>query len=143
VDEKPVEPAPLPYQLRKIEALSTEGAEEKTVEMTIQLGAPRGEVMGINGKAHHTMLEGRIGETQIWNLVNNTDFAHPFHVHGYFFQVLDASRIPEWKDTVNLPAKSSMRIAIRFDDRPGVWMVHCHILDHADGGMMAHLRVTQ
>ena len=33
------------------------------------------------------------------------------------------------------------RVAVRFDDRPGVWMYHCHILDHAEVGMMGHLIV--
>ena len=102
-------------------------------------------VMGINGVPHgpnSRPIEARIGETHVWTLVNDTDFAHPFHLHGYFFQVLDDSRVPEWKDTVDLPAHSMLRIAIHFDERPGMWMFHCHILDHAEVGMMGHLHVT-
>ncbi len=99
--------------------------------------------MGFNGVAyeHAQPLEARLGETQVWNLVNDTDFAHPFHLHGYFFQVLDDTRVPEWKDTVNVPSKSAMKIAVKFDERPGMWMYHCHILEHADAGMMGHLHV--
>jgi FtsP/CotA-like multicopper oxidase with cupredoxin domain len=63
-------------------------------------------------------------------------------LHGYFFQVLDEARVLEWKDTVNVPAKSELEIAIEFDERPGVWMYHCHILDHAEAGMMGHLHVS-
>jgi FtsP/CotA-like multicopper oxidase with cupredoxin domain len=37
--------------------------------------------------------------------------------------------------------KSTVRIAIDFDERPGLWMYHCHILDHAEVGMMGHLQV--
>jgi hypothetical protein len=37
---------------------------------------------------------------------------------------------------VDVPAKSEVSIAMKFDARPGVWMLHCHILDHADVGMM-------
>jgi FtsP/CotA-like multicopper oxidase with cupredoxin domain len=55
--------------------------------------------------------------------------------------VLDDSRVPEWKDTVDVPTKSELRIAIAFDERPGMWMFHCHILDHAEVGMMGHLHV--
>jgi FtsP/CotA-like multicopper oxidase with cupredoxin domain len=83
----------------------------------------------------------RIGEKHVWTLVNNSDFDHPFHLHGYFFQVLGDDRTPEWKDTVNVPVKSQLRIAIDFDERPGLWMFHCHILDHAEVGMMGHLQV--
>ena len=74
-------------------------------------------------------------------MTNNSVFDHPFHLHGYSFQVLDDRRIPEWKDTINVPVKSTVRIAVRFDDRPGMWMFHCHILDHADVGMMGHIHV--
>src|SRR5882672_9285570 len=49
--------------------------------------------------------------------------------------------VPHWKDTVDVPARSRLEIAIRFDERPGVWMYHCHILDHADAGMMGHIHV--
>jgi FtsP/CotA-like multicopper oxidase with cupredoxin domain len=30
---------------------------------------------------------------------------------------------------------------VKFDDRPGMWMFHCHLLDHAEAGMMAALMV--
>jgi FtsP/CotA-like multicopper oxidase with cupredoxin domain len=72
---------------------------------------------------------------------NDTDFAHPFHLHGFFFQVLDDTRVPEWKDTVDVPSKTELKLAVTFDDRPGMWMYHCHILDHAEIGMMGHLHV--
>ena len=83
------------------------------------------------------------------NVTNEIDFAHPFHLHGFFFQVLsltDASGASlagprEWLDTADVPAKGKMSLAVRFDDRPGMWMFHCHILDHADAGMMGMLQL--
>ena len=36
-----------------------------------------------------------------------------------------------------MPAQELRRIAVHFDERPGMWMFHCHILDHAEAGMMA------
>ena len=103
----------------------------------------RSVVMGFNGVPYERAqpLEARLGETQVWKLVNDTDFAHPFHLHGYFFQVLDAARVPEWKDTISVASKSELAIAVKFDERPGMWMYHCHILDHAEIGMMGHLHV--
>jgi FtsP/CotA-like multicopper oxidase with cupredoxin domain len=135
--------AAIPEQLREIPPIDVSDAIAQTVELTIDLSAPPEDMMGINGQPHDHMLEARIGETQVWSLVNDTDFDHPFHLHGYFFQVLDESRVSEWKDTVNVPAKSSLDIAVAFDERPGMWMFHCHILDHAEAGMMGHLRVTE
>ena len=142
VDAAPVEPEPIPAELRTIEPIDITNATERTLDLTISITSTDVE-MGINGvpfwKAEP--LEATIGETQVWRLINNTDFAHPFHLHGYFFQVLDDKVVPEWKDTVNVPTSSEVKIAVRFDERPGTWMFHCHILDHAEVGMMGHLVV--
>jgi len=46
-----------------------------------------------------------------------------------------------WKDTVDVPIDGTVRLAVTFDDRPGSWMYHCHILDHADGGLMGTVNV--
>jgi FtsP/CotA-like multicopper oxidase with cupredoxin domain len=90
-------------------------------------------------------FQARLGETQIWTIKNDTQWDHPFHLHGYFFLVLDAAGAPvrplAWKDTVNIPMKTTTRLLVTFDERPGEWMIHCHILDHADGGLMGTVRV--
>lgn len=81
-----------------------------------------------------------------WNIVNTTDYDHPFHLHGFRFQIVTldgvAPEIAEWKDTLNLPAQTRAQIAIHFDDRSGMWMLHCHILDHAKIGMMGMLHLA-
>jgi FtsP/CotA-like multicopper oxidase with cupredoxin domain len=139
-------PESIPEFLRTIPRTDVSDAPEITLDLTIDIETTRYKrevVMGINGRPYwnSNALRANIGETQIWNVVNDTAFAHPFHLHGYFFQVLDDARILEWKDTVDVPANSNLRIAVAFDERPGVWMYHCHILDHAESGMMGHLFV--
>ena len=142
VDEAPVQPAPIPETLREIRPIDVAKAVEHTLDLTINLDGNRVE-MGINGVPfwNSKPLVAHVGEKHVWTVVNNSAFDHPFHLHGYFFQVLDDKRVPEWKDTVNVPVKSSIRIAVDFDERPGIWMYHCHILDHAEVGMMGHLQV--
>ncbi len=142
VDLPRVTPAVIPSELRTIEPLDVAGATERTINLTIALRNNQVE-MGFDGIPFPKSIPAvaHIGETQIWRIVNGTDFSHPFHLHGYFFQVLDDTRVPEWKDTVDVPTKSELRIAIAFDERPGMWMFHCHILDHAEVGMMGHLHV--
>jgi len=144
VDEPAVVPAEIPVNLRTIEPIDISNAIETTLDMTIDL-SNNDVVMGFNNVPYWRMepLEAHIGETHVWTLRNPTDFAHPFHLHGYFFQVLDPERIPEWKDTVNVPVGEELRIALRFDERPGMWMYHCHILDHAEVGMMGQLHVAE
>jgi FtsP/CotA-like multicopper oxidase with cupredoxin domain len=141
VADAPVTPEPIPTELRTIEPIDITNANHRTLDLTIAIASA--VEMGINGVPHWQAkpLEINLGDTEVWRIVNNTDFSHPFHLHGYFFQVLDDSRVPEWKDTVNVPTKSELTIAVRFDERPGAWMYHCHILDHAEAGMMAHLVV--
>lgn len=79
---------------------------------------------------------------EIWDVQNDAEMDHPFHLHGMFFQVLAVSgKEPEhqgWKDTVNIPKGASLRFAVRYGT-PGRWMYHCHILEHAERGMMGEL----
>ncbi len=140
------EAPPLPSPLRDIPATDVTGARVELVKLTEQ-SAPGGAVMGINGKTHHESdpLHAKVGERVIWEIDNTTSYDHPFHLHGFFFQVIDVNGKPpalrEWKDTVNVGAKQKARLAIEFDNRPGMWMFHCHILDHAELGMMGMLMV--
>jgi FtsP/CotA-like multicopper oxidase with cupredoxin domain len=141
VTDAPVTPEPIPAELRTIERLDVANATHRQLDLTIAITST--VEMGINGVPYWRTkpLEATLGETQVWRIVNATDFSHPFHLHGYFFQVQDPNRVLEWKDTVNVPTKGELTIAVRFDDRPGAWMYHCHILDHAEAGMMGTLVV--
>ena len=90
-------------------------------------------------------LRARLNTTEVWQIENVVGMDHPFHLHGFQFQVLDRSGVPEpylsWKDSVNVPKHSKLRIVVRFENFPGKWMYHCHILDHEDMGMMGILEV--
>jgi FtsP/CotA-like multicopper oxidase with cupredoxin domain len=101
----------------------------------------------INGNLHHRAEPIVVGELQIWDIVNTSRLDHPFHLHGFFLQVLERDGSPppfrSWEDTVNVPAGGRVRIAWMPDDRPGEWMYHCHILEHHAAGMMAHFAVVR
>lgn len=64
---------------------------------------------------------------------------HPIHIHGQRFVVLAvngvAPTVRAWKDTVLLPAGSVIDILVEFSN-PGRWMLHCHIAEHVQSGMM-------
>jgi FtsP/CotA-like multicopper oxidase with cupredoxin domain len=112
------------------------------IEFTLTQHADGAFEYGINGIAFATNhpITASPGETQVWTIKNSTKWSHPFHLHGFFVQVLDDKGNPvqpvEWKDTVNVPLEQTVRIIVKYDDRPGSWMFHSHILDHADGGLM-------
>ena len=88
-----------------------------------------------------------MGELHVWAVINTTEINHPFHLHGSFFQVLAIDgKQPAWRsleDVINVPPKATVRIAWYPDDRPGMWMYHCHILEHHAAGMMAHVEVKR
>ena len=134
---------PLPAgALRSIERLTVNAA---TTRQVIRIGERPGGFV-VNDQTEHAHLRARVGETQVLAVSNHTAFDHPFHLHGFFFQVLEPGgrvREPvEWRDTINLAALTSAQLAVRFDDRPGQWMFHCHILDHAELGLHGIIDVT-
>ena len=106
---------------------------------------PAGELtFTLNGKAWPDVPAERVGvgEVRLLELENHAEMDHPFHVHGAFFQVLSVNGAPTTrvaeKDTVIVPMRGKVTAAVRFDE-PGAWMVHCHINEHADGGMMGEI----
>lgn len=69
---------------------------------------------------------------------NKTGMEHPMHFHGHFFQIseINGQKINgRLGDTINVMPYSSVKVI--FDsDNPGIWVLHCHILYHQQGGMM-------
>lgn len=88
----------------------------------------------------------KLGSTEIWTIKNTAHMAHPFHMHGVHFQVLDrTSKISfptdkGWKDTVLVMPLETVRIIVEFTI-PGMFVYHCHILEHEDHSMMANFLV--
>ncbi len=138
--------ASIPPVLRRIDPLAPADARpNRTVRLGFRRSLRRGLDFTINEEQHHHADPVRAGELQVWNVINETKMDHPFHLHGFFFQVIETQEQPVahpcWKDTVNVPAGATVKIAWMPDDRPGGWMYHCHILEHHAAGMMAHFEV--
>jgi len=85
----------------------------------------------------------REGDLVKVRFVNRSFLDHPMHLHGHHALVLSrngkpASGSPQWLDTVLVHPGETYEIMFRADN-PGLWMDHCHNLDHAAIGMMMHL----
>jgi FtsP/CotA-like multicopper oxidase with cupredoxin domain len=69
---------------------------------------------------------------------------HPIHLHGQRFLVTSIDgqeqEILGWEDTVLVPAGSTVDIVVDVTN-PGEWMIHCHIAEHLEAGMMTHFMV--
>lgn len=89
------------------------------------------------------------GRTEIWSIRNEAGYAHPVHVHAGQFRILSRSggraALMPWetgrKDTVLVLPGETVDIAVRFDDHRGLFLLHCHNLEHEDNGMMANFSV--
>ncbi|WP_137971110.1 multicopper oxidase family protein [Pseudomonas sp. F(2018)] len=80
----------------------------------------------------------------IFVLRNMAQYQHPIHLHGMSFKVLDSDRkdiVPYFTDTYLLGKNETARIAF-VADNPGVWMFHCHVIDHMETGLMAAIEVV-
>lgn len=146
-NEPAVTKVDLPVVSRAITPPPLAGATPVPVVFTLPPQEAGHSEFRINGVPYWkaTPFKAKLGETQFWTVKNDTDWDHPFHLHGYFFMVVDEKGAPlqpmVWKDTVNIPMKTTARFLVTFDERPGTWMMHCHILDHAEGGLMGTVQV--
>lgn len=113
---------------------------------TITLDAVNDPNMGlmwlINGQAHPEapIFTFPKSDSVKLKIVNKQMMEHPFHLHGQFFEINDPAQ-PGLKDTVLVPGNSTVEVTAYFDN-PGRWMAHCHILEHAELGMMSEIDVT-
>lgn len=116
-----------------------------TPEETVTLGNV--EVWEFNNSSSaNTRMGGMMGQDMV-------DFmAHPLHIHGVQFMVAEREMAAEgmaawqtvkdgfvdegWKDTVLVMPHARIKVMMRFADYPGLYLYHCHNLEHEDLGMM-------
>lgn len=141
----------LPTQLNTVEK-ETFPNKEVTKKVTL---AGMGRMVTINQKQfdpNRIDFTQKVGEEEIWEIYNQPHhmggMIHPFHIHGTQFRVLsiNGEEPPEseqgWKDTIAVQPNDRVRIAVRFEEE-GIYMFHCHILEHEDNGMMGQIEVTK
>ena len=100
----------------------------------------------------------KLGTSEIWEFRNDAAtgmmgmMAHAMHVHGLQYRVLDRSVEPQfaagsdsvsaghmdegWKDTVLLMPGERVRLLLKFERYDGLYLYHCHMLEHEDSGLM-------
>ena len=136
------EPGPTPF------GRSSDFDREFEVVLDNRMGFYDGAFNGlwtINGEVFPDtpMRMVREGDLVKTTFVNRSFMDHPMHLHGHHVLVLSrngepVSGSPWWADTLNVAPGESYEVAFRADN-PGIWMDHCHNLDHAAVGMSMHL----
>lgn len=126
----------------------------RTRQFAMETVSPGGRLT-INGRNMDiTRIDATVelGSTEIWEIANRSrmmmQLPHSMHLHDVQFQVLERNGEPPppleggWKDTVLVMPGEVVRIISRFTDYTGVYMFHCHMLEHEDNGMMGQFEVT-
>lgn len=145
---------PLPARLARIAELGRPAAKKRVVfseEMSMAGGKHEMKFL-VNGKQFDMKridLVSKINQVELWEIVNEADMDHPFHIHGTQFQVTEREvqgkvtlePYRAWRDTVNVKSGETLRLKLvqRFK---GLRMFHCHILEHEGAGMMGQLKVV-
>jgi blue copper oxidase len=152
----------VPLELSKLELPKHIGSRSRRITLDQREGTWR--INGLTYVGNQTPIVVKRGAFETWEIRNlPPTMPHPFHIHGFLFQVLSRSGSPEqvrriadaatgltvadlgWKDTVLVWPNETVRIGIDFSHPylgDQVYMVHCHNMEHEDGGMMLNLRVT-
>lgn len=141
----------LPAMLR---SYSIPSAEDAAVQRVKQLTMdPSGFPFFINGLVYdmeHNNDTVWLGNTEIWELRNETTVAHPFHIHDVQFHLIELNgntppgHLRGRKDVVLLNPGDVATFITRFEnfaDHHTPYMYHCHNLFHEDGGMMGQFIV--
>lgn len=137
------------------------GAEALPVDLEFRLNASRGGPYGIQWMINEQMMihddESPMSESHEppyfmkrgrWTKMrfsNESARLHPMHLHGQFFKVVARNGIPvdeeHWRDTVLVGPRETVDVGL-VPTEPGDWMLHCHIMEHQDAGMMTLVGVN-
>jgi FtsP/CotA-like multicopper oxidase with cupredoxin domain len=160
---------PLPPRLSTPDFYSPEQAESgsRRIELAMQhmIHTLNGRTFVMDEVANDEVV--RLGSLETWEFANlgggmgmmmgDSGEPHPMHIHGVQFQVikrqversyraeyntLSAGFVDDgWKDTVLVLPGEQVQVLVKFEDYPGLYLYHCHNLEHEDSGMMRNFRI--
>lgn len=151
------------------EAVNQDQPRKFTLEMQGMMPTINGRTFDMDSVAKEEIV--KLNNIEVWEFANRStgnnmrgrgmmggmNMPHPMHVHGLQFQVIDRQVEPEsvadwesvrygyvdqgWKDTVLVMPGERVKVLLKFEDFTGLYLYHCHNLEHEDLGMMRNYRV--
>ena len=146
--------------------LAQPGRRGKLATFPKRRGPARNWIFSINGSIPQFLINGkifedgrvdarpRLGTTERWTLINTSSEWHPIHIHQDDYRVLsingkrvnvrsdqDVVPLPPLDPTTGVPGQ--IVLDMPFQRFAGNFVMHCHILDHEDGGMMARIDLRE
>jgi len=126
---------------------------QRTITLAVDPNVPEGTFgrFTINGHPwdpSYSEWTSTLGAVEEWTFVNTTEQEHPMHVHTNPFQVVAVNGAPVpfegTQDTAIVPRFGTLTVRTRFRDFAGdPILMHCHILDHEDMGMMTSFTIEE
>jgi len=164
VDKSGSKAVPLPARLSNIEWPRIEDAINRDNPRVIRLHMGQGRV-SLNGRVFE--MEGvaqdevvKLGATEVWEFANDTSqmqMSHPMHIHNVHFRVIERIQNHRYeatyasmrdgltdeglKDVVIVMPGERVRVLMKFTKNTGLYLYHCHILEHEDIGMMRNFKI--
>ena len=150
-----------PARLSKFPALDLREAVNRERPRRFQMSMMRGQSF-LNGRTFEMEAVAddervKLGTTEVWEFVNDSPMAHPMHIHNLHFRVIERSDVTSTagdpnglsagftdeglKDVVLVLPGQRVKVLMKFEDHTGLYLYHCHILEHEDLGMMRNYRV--
>ena len=142
----------VPRHLRPLPAWTKKASRKPDHRWEITIGGFFKTTWRINGRTFnpaYVETKPRLGSVQTWELVNKTNVAHVMHLHHTDWYLLERNgkAPPPWEDclkeTFFLYPNERILVAGRFSDYTGKFVVHCHMLDHEDHGLMSQFEVVR
>jgi len=150
------EPVPVPATLRELPDWVGSAPSEASFEWRVTVGTgirPKWLINGETFNPSRVLTTVPIGSVATWEIVNDSGVAHMMHPHhtdwvtlarrpkdGSWQDVPEAERY--LKETFFLDPGESIRIAGKMSDYTGKYVIHCHMLDHEDHGLMSQFAVV-
>lgn len=152
----------VPNQLSTIQPIASASASKtRTMKIKGMMEGMNGGMGDGMGSGMHTINDKvydidridetvQAGATEIWDFDNSDgDEIHPMHIHGVQFQVIERiggrgaliATEKGWKDTILVMPREKVKVIMTFPQEKGVFVFHCHNLEHEDDGMMLNYEI--
>jgi len=142
----------VPRRLRRLPSWTRHVSPTPKRKFEIAIGGAFRTVWQINGRTFNPAradARPKLGSVETWEFVNHTGVAHMIHIHLTDWLLLsrNGKPPPPWEDclkeTFFIYPRERLVLAGRFVDHLGKFVMHCHMLDHEDHGLMAQFQVVK
>ncbi len=146
-------------ELQTIANQLAEASEQKTTQRNFELQMMNGSMMSRDGASPYSIngdafqanainFDVSKGRYEVWRFTTDM-LGHPVHIHGVQFRILKSAWQPQgssgWHDTFTIQTEGEAIVLLRFPenaDEENPYMLHCHMLEHEEAGMMAAFTVS-